>query len=407
MARERTYAAIDLGNYKTRVIVGEISDDRGMEIRGLGLAPSLGLRKGAVIDVEETISSLVTAIEDAERMSGERISHAYVGINGPHIEAYDSHGVIAVATDEVTESDIERVLETAQAISIPPHKRVIKVIPRSYTIDGQEGIKSPQGMNGRKLEVHALILVGDMPSLKNIEKTVFEAGVDIDDLTPTVLAASEAVLSRRQKELGVAVVDIGSSCTTIAVWEEGILLAATTLPVGAESVTNDLAIGLRCSIDTAEKVKLEHGTLLRDGDPKAELDLGKLYKNEEGVFTLRYMQEIIEARYYEIFLMVKDVLASVGKDGMLPSGVVLTGGGSRISGSAELAKAILGLPSSIGVPLAGERVMREADDPSFASVVGLFLLATRARGGGRGFMPSLPMGQMGNWARDLFKKLIP
>jgi cell division protein FtsA len=406
MSRNETIASIDLGNSKIRVVVGEMSDNKTLQVTGVGMAPSHGIRKGNIIDHEETISAVVTALEDAERMSAKTIDHAVIGINGPHIESLESHGVIAIGGNEITEEDVERVLETAQAVHIPTHKRVIKIIPQSFAIDDQKNIMFPIGMSGRKLEVHALILLGETPILKNIEKMIFETGVDIDDMVPSMIASSEVVASRRQKELGVALVDIGASGTTVSVFEEGIMLASEMIPFGGESVTNDLAIGLRCSIETAEKIKMEYGKLLSDKkDEKEMINIGEISRNEEGAFSQSYISSITSARYQEIILIIKDILHRINKDGLLPAGVIITGGGAKIPHLVDVMRNILGLPVQIGFPHIGEKVIDTIDDPSFATSVGLFSLGSKQES--KGFGMSFQMKPFLDGVQNFFKRLLP
>ncbi|OGJ47541.1 cell division protein FtsA, partial [Candidatus Peregrinibacteria bacterium RIFOXYA2_FULL_33_7] len=257
--KPRIIASLDIGSSKIRTVIGNIEEKNGLpNIIGVGVADSTGLRKGAVIDVEETINSISSSLEDAERMAGEPINHVFLGIGGNHIMSFDSKGVIAVAntSNEISEDDVDRVLEAAQAVSIPSNRRILRIIPKAFTVDEQRGIKYPVGMTGIRLEVEAHIVTGLIPAVKNIEKCVHQAGVDIDDIIPTSLAAAESILSKRQKELGVVVVDIGCGGTSVCVFEEGTTLHTALIPVGGENVTNDIAIGLKSSIDAAEKVKI-------------------------------------------------------------------------------------------------------------------------------------------------------
>src|SRR3989338_8555113 len=250
MPRERVVASLDIGSAKIRTIVAIVDGGESHAIPnviGVGLSPSLGIRKGHVIDVEELIHNIIASLEDAERMAGVPINHVFVGINGAHIESFDSRGVIAVSGAEITMDDIGRVLEAAQAVSIPPNRRILHIEPKSYSVDEQRGIKNPVGMTGIRLEVEAHIITGHVQHVKNVEKCISQAGVDIDALVPSTIAAAEATLSKLQKELGVVVIDVGAGCVSIAVFEEGTILHSVCLPVAGEMVTNDIAIGLRTS----------------------------------------------------------------------------------------------------------------------------------------------------------------
>lgn len=381
MSKPRVIASLDIGSSKVRTAVATLDEKSQIpNVIGVGIAPSTGLRKGLIIDVEETINNITASLEDAERMAGEPIHHVILGMSGNHIESFNSKGVIAISHpgNEIKEEDIDRVLEAAQAVSIPHNRRILRILPKSFTVDEQKGIKYPVGMTGIRLEVEAHIVTGMAPAIKNIEKCVFQAGVDIDDLVPSCLAAPEAVLSKRQKELGVVVVDIGSGGTSIAVFEEGTALHTAIIPVGGENVTNDIAIGLRTSIDTAEKIKIEYGSCHpEEVSDREQIDLSSFSKIDLQKISKRQLVEIIEARYQEIFILIKDELAKIHRDGMLPAGVVLTGAGVKIPGIIDLARETLNLPVQIGFPQNFEGVVDKIDDPAYATTIGLLVWATR------------------------------
>lgn len=411
MAKPRVIASLDIGSSKIRTVVGTLEDKSPVpNIIGVGRAPSTGLRKGAVIDVEETINSISSSLEDAERMAGEPINHVFLGIGGNHIESINSKGVIAVSnsTNEITEDDVDRVLEAAQAVSIPGNRRILRIIPKSFTVDEQKGIKYPVGMTGIRLEVDAHIITGLVPSVKNIEKCVLQAGVDIDDIIPSCLASAEAVLSKRQKELGVVVVDIGCGGTSVSVFEEGTTLHTAVLGAGGENVTNDIAIGLRTSIDTAEKIKMEYGTCNpSDVNDREVIDLSLVSKIDTQKVSKKLMAEIIQARYHEIFILVKDELAKIHRDGMLPAGVVLTGAGVKMPGTIDLARETLNLPVQIGFPQNFDGVVDKIDDPAYATSIGLILWGSRLehRSYGfsfKGFSLKKTAGSVKDWFRSLF-----
>lgn len=381
MAKSRILASLDVGSSRIRTVVGTVDEKSGvLNIIGVGIALSTGLRKGSVIDVEETINSIAASIEDAERMAGEPINHVFLGISGNHIESMNSKGVIAVSNsnNEITEDDVDRVLEAAQAVNIPSNRRILRIIPKTFVVDEQRGIKYPVGMTGVRLEVEAHIITGLIPNIKNIEKCVLQAGVDIDDIIPSCLAAPEAVLSKRQKELGVVVVDIGSGSTSVTVFEEGVALHTAVIPLGAENVTNDIAIGLRTSIDTSEKIKIEYGSCIpEDVNEREVIDLSLMSKIDTQKVSKKAMVEIIQARYQEIFLLIKEELAKIHRDGMLPAGVVLTGAGAKIPGIIDLARETLNLPAQIGFPQNFDGIVDKIDDPAYATAIGLLLWGSR------------------------------
>ncbi|KKP35950.1 MAG: Cell division protein ftsA [Candidatus Peregrinibacteria bacterium GW2011_GWA2_33_10] len=409
--KPRIIASLDIGSSKIRTVIGNIEEKNGLpNIIGVGVADSTGLRKGAVIDVEETINSISSSLEDAERMAGEPINHVFLGIGGNHIMSFDSKGVIAVAntSNEISEDDVDRVLEAAQAVSIPSNRRILRIIPKAFTVDEQRGIKYPVGMTGIRLEVEAHIVTGLIPAVKNIEKCVHQAGVDIDDIIPTSLAAAESILSKRQKELGVVVVDIGCGGTSVCVFEEGTTLHTALIPVGGENVTNDIAIGLKSSIDAAEKVKIEYGTCIpEDVNDRETIDLSLLSKIDSQTVAKKHMVEIIRARYQEIFQLVKDELAKIHRDGMLPAGVILTGAASKMPGTIDLARETLNLPVQIGFPQNFDGVVDKIDDPAYATAIGLLIWGSRFEGKNYGFdLKSISVSKMvtnlKNWTRSLF-----
>lgn len=410
MAKSHVIAGLDIGSSKIRTVIGTLQDkSTQLNVIGVGVAPSMGLRKGRVIDVEEAISSISSALEDAERMAGEPIHHVFLGISGTHLESMDSRGVIAIPNgNEITEADVDRVLEAAQAVSMPSNRRILRIIPKSFSVDEQKGIKYPVGMTGIRLEVEAHLITGLTPAIANIEKCVHQAGVDIDDIIPTGLAAAEAVLSKRQKELGVVVVDIGCGGTSIIVFEEGTILHTATIPVGGESVTNDIAIGLRTSIDTAEKIKIEYGSCNPDEVNEREtIDLSLISKIDNQIVSKRHLAEITQARYHEIFVLVKDELAKINRDGMLPAGVVLTGAGVKMPGVVDLARETLNLPVQIGFPQNFDGVVDKIDDPAYATAIGLAIWGSRFEGHSnyalsfRGLNLNKAWQGVKNWARSL------
>lgn len=411
MARPKFITSLDIGSSKIRTVVGVHEDGSPVpNIIGVGIAPSTGLRKGAVIDVEETINSVSSSLEDAERMAGEPINHVFLGLGGNHIESINSKGVIAISQDknEISEDDVDRVIEAAQAVTIPSNRRILRIIPKTFIVDEQKGIKYPVGMTGIRLEVETHIVTGFEPVIKNLEKCVLQSGVDIDDIIPSCLAPAEAVLSKRQKELGVVVIDIGCGGTTVSVFEDGATLHTAVIPIGGENVTNDIAIGIRTSIDTAEKLKIEYGsTLPEDVNDRETIDLSTLSKIDTHLVSKKQLVEIIEARYHEIFLLVKEELARIHRDGMLPAGAILTGAGAKLPGVTDLARETLNLPVQIGFPQNYDGVVDKIDDPAYATAIGLLIWGSRFEGrshaglGIRGSSLKKGLGNMKNWLKNL------
>jgi len=379
MAREHIFVGLDIGSSTIRVVVGKQESELGTpSIIGVGEAPSTGIRRGVIVDIDEAVSSIAEALEKAERMTGLSIDHAVVSVGGAQITSQESHGVVAVARadGEITESDVVRVVDASQAISIPANREVLHVIPKNFTVDGQTGIKDPVGMSGIRLEVDSQIIQASVPFIKNLTKAILQAGLEIDDLVLAPLAASQAVLTKKQKELGVALIDMGGGTTGMVVFEEGDLVTTTILPIGSMHVTNDLAIGLRTSVDTAEKIKLQYGHAeTREVKKDVEIDLSKIDKQEEGRVSSKHVAEIIEARLEETFDLINKELKKINKDGQLPAGVILTGGGAKLPGVVELAKKQLRLPVIVGLPGVVTTVIDRVNDPSFATAVGLVLWA--------------------------------
>src|SRR5258708_450279 len=379
MAREHIFVGLDIGSSTIRVVVGKQESELGtLSIIGVGEASSTGIRRGVIVDIDEAVSSIAEALEKAERMTGLSIDHAVVSVGGAQITSQESHGVVAVARadGEITESDVVRVVDASQAISIPANREVLHVIPKNFTVDGQTGIKDPVGMSGIRLEVDSQIIQASVPFIKNLTKAILQAGLEIDDLVLAPLAASQAVLTKKQKELGVALIDMGGGTTGMVVFEEGDLVTTTILPIGSMHVTNDLAIGLRTSVDTAEKIKLQYGHAeTREVKKDVEIDLSKIDKQEEGRVSSKHVAEIIEARLEETFDLINKELKKINKDGQLPAGVILTGGGAKLPGVVELAKKQLRLPVIVGLPGAVTTVIDRVNDPSFATAVGLVLWA--------------------------------
>ena len=380
MNRPHTFTAIDLGSSTVRVVVAQKnpqSPDDELKILGVGTAPMNGMQKGVVTDVEEAVASLGTALDIVERISGIPVEKAYVSINGAHLVSQDLRGVIAIsrADGEITSDDVDRVINAAQAISLPPNREILHILPQNYIVDGQEHIQDSVGMTGVRLEVEAHAIVGSSPAIKNLTKVVNQSGVHIEDFVFVPLAASLAVLEKRQKELGVIVIDLGAGTTSFAVYEENTLLHTNVLSVGASHITNDIAIGLRTSIDIAEAIKLAHGTAIVEGISPHDMIVVEGQDGEQESVSKKEVAEIIADRLDELFLYVDRELKTIGRSGLLPAGVILTGGGSYIEGVVELAKKRLSLPVRIGHPQKLSGLADQTDGPEFAVAIGLIAFA--------------------------------
>lgn len=394
MPKEQYIVGLDIGTQTIRVVQGKIEETGRINIIGASSVPANGMRKGVIIDIDEAVSSISAVLEKVERMTGVPVTHANISVGGNHISCMDSKGVIAVsrADGEISENDVIRVIDASQAISIPPNRDVIHVIPKTFTLDGQAGIKDPIGMSGIRLEVETIIIHGASPFLKNLSKAITQTGLEVDQLVLSPLAASQSVLNKRQKELGVALIDLGAGTTSIAVYEENNLLHTAIVPVGSMHITNDIAIGLRCTIETAEKVKMLYGqaspALI---DKLAEIDMSKVDPDEQERIPQKLVGEIIEARLEEIFDLITKELKRIDRDGKLPAGIILTGGGSSMPGIVEFAKHRLRLPVSIGAPTETDTIIDQVVDPSFATVVGLALWGSNYAGGMSDFSFARPL----------------
>ena len=387
MASSNIIAGLDIGSTAIRLAVAQAGADDNLQVIGLAEVPSEGIHKGVVTSIDDAVSAISSCLEKVERMTGSPLEHAWVSINGSHIQAQSSHGVIAVAkpNGEIGEDDVARVVEAAQAVATPPNYEILHVLPRSFTVDGQAGIKDPLGMTGVRLEVEAQIIEGQTAQVKNLTKCVYRTGVDIDDLVLGILATAEAVVTKRQKELGVAVVNIGGSTTSLLVCEDGDPLHAAILPVGSGHITNDIAIGLRTSIDIAERLKIDYGQAsAADVGKREEIDLSEL-SVEEGVISRKHLAEIIEARLEEIFSLVDRELGKIDRSGKFPAGIVLTGGGAKLPGVVELAKHQFRLPATLGYPLEVASPLEKVNDPAFSTALGLVRWGLGQGEGPKGF----------------------
>ena len=375
MSKDNLITGLDVGSTTIRVVVGQLVEPNNqLQIIGASEVVSNGISKGVVTSIEEATSSISSAIEKAERLCGFPVSSVWTGISSTQITAEVSRGVVAVSKSngEISEEDVERAVEAARTVATPPNYEILHVIPRSFTIDNQEKIKDPVGMTGIRLEVEAQIIQSLSSQIKNFTKTIYRTGLDIDDLVLGILASSESTLTPRQKELGVVLVNIGGPTTSLVVFEEGDILTTKIIPIGSEHITSDIAIGLRTSLDIAESVKLEHGTVIvSDKDKRKDLNIGTTDEGKEEKVSKKYLAEIIEARVEEIFDKVDQELVKIDRSGMLPAGVVLTGAGAKLEGLTELAKKKLRLPASLGYPQEMITAIDKINDPSFATAIGL------------------------------------
>lgn len=407
---------LDIGSTSVRVAVGQRSSSgsgrEAIQIIGAAEAPSLGVSKGVITSIEDAISSVSTCLEKVERMTGVQIDRAFVGISGSHIVSQESKGVVAVSRSdgEIREEDVDRALEAARTVATPLNYEILHVLPKSFTVDGQSGIKDPVGMTGIRLEVDAQIIQSLSSQLKNLTKCVYRTGIEIDDVVLGILAAAEAVATQRQKELGVIVASIGGSTTSLAIFEEGDALRTIVLPIGSDHITSDIAIGLRTSIDVAERVKVEHGLASSREVKKEDIRLADLGAEEDEIVSKKFVAEIIEARVEEIFGKIDKELKKIDRSGRLPAGIILTGGGAKLNGLVDMAKTELRLPAALGYPVNVSSITDRTNDIAFSTATGLVLwghhLSESARGSA-GIAAKFGGMQIGSKFKKLLKSLLP
>ncbi len=412
MAGQNLITGLDIGTTKIVAIIAEPDDDGSLRIIGVGKSPSLGLRRGVVVNLEKTIRSIEDALDSAERLAGVEIGSVFAGIAGDHIRSINSRGVIAVSRkgNEITQPDVDRVVEAAKAIALPMDREIIHVIPQEFIVDDQPGIKDPVGMAGVRLEGEIHIITGAVTSAQNIYKSVQRAGVEVQDLVLQPLATSYAVLTEDEKELGVAVLDLGGGTADLAVFYDGSIRHTAVIGLGGENVTNDVAIGLRTPRDQAELIKIDHGVSMQamvDADERIEVPgVGGRPPRE---VSRDVLAAIIEPRMEEIFqLTLREIQRSEFAD-LLTTGMVITGGGAMIQGACELAEQVFDLPVKLGIPMGVAGLSDEVSTPVFATAVGLLHYAMQEGHGrgrrllssGNGLFDSIT-ARMRKWMDDFF-----
>jgi cell division protein FtsA len=373
---DQTVVALDIGTTKICALIAEVGSPPhdGMRIIGVGTVPSKGIRRGVVVNVGEVTNSIVEAIHRAERTSGYEVASAYVGLAGSHISALNSRGVVAIGRGErgVRPVDVERALEAARAIDIPHNREILHIIPRSFAVDGEDGVRDPVGMQAYRLEVEAHIVTGATTSIYNLIKCVQNAGIQIDALVLEPLASGESVLTDIEREMGVALVDIGGGTTDIAIFIEGSIWHTAVLPTGGEQVTKDVAVGLRTPFDTAEQIKIKYGhALAHMVMPDETLKVGMFGEEGQQQISRQFLSEIIEARTEEILEVVLKEIKRSGYDGLLPAGIVLCGGTAELAGIRDLARDVMSLPVRVGSPQNLQGLVDTLLSPAFATGVGL------------------------------------
>jgi cell division protein FtsA len=376
MAKGQIIAGLDIGTSTIKALVAQ-KRGKDLEILAQSQIPSFGVRKGAVVNIEEVGKNIQVLLSEVEKLSNKRINSVFINIGGSHLYVLPSDGIISVsrADQKISEEDIDRVLQAAQAVNIPANEQILNVFPREYVIDDQKDIKEPLGLTGIRLEAKVLLLCAFSPYYINLTQAVLNNKIQIDDIIPSPLASALAVLTPQQKEIGVALVDIGAATTSLAVFEEGQLSHLAIFPIGSANITNDIAIGLKIDFGIAENVKKEYGACILSDNKKEKSSLGRkkieiVDKSSPAAFSKKMLVDIIEPRVSEIFDLINKELKKIGRQQLLPAGIVITGGGAKIPKIKELVRQELKLPCEIGVP---SGIVGLDDDPSLATVCGLVL----------------------------------
>ena len=410
--KSSTICGIDVGNSYIKTVIAEFSRETLQpRIVGVGSAPSNGLRRGMVVDMEEATDSIRASVDQAQIMAGAKVAQAYVSINGLHIKTQLSRGVIAVsrADNEIAQNDIARLIEAASTVSLPLNYEILHVIPRTFIIDGHEHVKNALGMKGVRLEVEVMLIEGLSPYVRNLAKCINTAGIEVAEFVFAPLAAAKSVLDKHQKEYGVLLVDIGGGVSSMALYHEGELVHTAVLPVGSRHVTSDLAIAFRTSMDNAEQIKLQHGVLdtAEHISKKDQVDLAPILgEAEEALVPKKQIARIIDARVNELFDVISQELKKPTGNYLLPAGLVLSGGGANLSGLQQFAKDRLGLSVRIGGEYAFDGLSQQMGDPAYAVAAGLVLWgAERTQHSGGGMINRIPNPFSGGIFQKSFKWL--
>ncbi len=381
MAKERIVVGIDAGSTKVATLIAEVSRHNNVHIIGVGVAPSRGLRKGVVINIDETVESIATSVEKAERISGHKVSNAFVGIAGTHVTSLNNRGVVAVAHSDrtITTEDVARAIDAARVINVPSNREILHTIPRHFIVDGQEGVRNPVAMLGYRLDVETHIVTGAVTAIQNLTKCFHRLGIEVEQVVLESLAASEAVLTEEEKEMGVALVDIGGGTTEIAIFVDGSVWHTGVLSVGGNHITNDIAVRLRTPFAEADEIKIKYAHALVDEvDPEELVEITTFGQSRVETVSRKDICEVAEARIEETVQLIRAEIKRSGYDGLLPAGVVLVGGTAQLNGIVELATELLQLPVRQGVPRGVHGLIDTVDGPAFATSVGLVLWGARS-----------------------------
>ena len=364
--------ALEIGTSKVTAMIARINEDDQVQIIGVGTQPSYGMKKGVIVNIEATVASIQKAVADAQNMAGVPIKAVTVSISGAHVHGFNSTGVVAITNHEVTENDIDRVIEAAKAVAIPADQRILHILPQEFLIDNQGGIREPLGMSGVRLEAKVHMITGSVTAIQNNIKCAAQCGLEVSDVVLSQLAASDAVLTEDERELGVCLIDIGGGTTDIAVFTDGAITHTAVLPIGGAQVSNDLAHALRSPLQFAENIKLRHGTALSaEIHPQDSIEIPGMLDRPGKILALQTVAQVIESRYEELLSLVKQDLNNAGLTSHLAAGIVLTGGGSKLPGLIELAESIFRMPVRLGSPQGFLGLKEVISDPIYSTCAGL------------------------------------
>jgi len=381
---ENMIVGLDIGTSKVVAIVGKRKMDGSIEVVGVGSNPSKGLKRGVVVNIEVTVQAIQRAVEEAELMAGCRIHSVYAGIAGSHIKSLNSHGIVAIRDREVTQADIDRVIDAAQAVAIPADQKILHILPQEFVIDNQEGIKEPLGMSGVRLEAKVHLVTCAVNAAQNIEKCIRRCGLEVDDIILEQLASSHAILTEDEKELGVCVVDMGGGTTDIAVFTGGAIRHTAVIPIAGDQVTNDIAMALRTPTQNAEEIKIKYACALTQlAGADETIKVPSVGDRAPRDLSRQALAEVVEPRYEELFMLVQSELRRSGFEEMIPAGIVITGGASTMEGVIELAEEIFHMPVRLACPQAVSGMTEVVNNPIYATGVGLLIHGFRQMDLGR------------------------
>jgi cell division protein FtsA len=390
---------LDIGTSKVVAIVGEILPGGELEVIGIGSHPSRGLKKGVVVNIESTVHSIQRAVEEAELMAGCQIHSVYAGIAGSHIRSLNSHGIVAIRDKEVTQNDVERVIDAARAVAIPADQKILHILPQDFIIDSQEGIRHPVGMSGVRLEAKVHMVTGAVSAAQNIIKCVRRCGLEVDDIILEQLASSHSVLTEDEKDLGVCIVDIGGGTTDIAVFTEGAIRHTAVIPIAGDQVTNDIAVALRTPTQHAEEIKIKYACALAQMASADEtIEVPSVGDRPPRQLARHTLAEVVEPRYEELLTLIQAELRRSGFEDLVASGIVLTGGSAKIEGLVDLAEEVFHMPVRLGVPQYVTGLVDVVRNPIYATGVGLLLFGLQNRDQ-RAMDMVLGKGMRGIWDR--------